>query len=625
MHFFHPIQQCAQQIYHTALPLSPTSSSLQNSCLQNVADDQLSHVTAFIGAPSTWGLLLRTIDIRPRELICIATSGQGIIAACKDIVNIYDAVTGVLKVKQFLYPPEPVTKIQASPDGSTLFFAHPSSVTMWDVQTGGLIHIFTTQSLVNDIAVSASEGYIACGLSDGSVAFWNIRTKGKGRGFGNGQPVVAICWLSPQKLAVATHNSLYIHDVAAGKTVDSLLIPDRVWGMLYFGEKHEFLVGMDEHVDRGLCSLEAISHRYPGLVLGERQSTENRGRLVRRKLYRGRWSSTYPGQLTRPTLVGNNIACINPPIGVQLFDTNSYDWTHSPPLLDVAESVAVSLNRNLVAQTKDSIQIFSTDVLMSGEARNDQRVSHIYPMGGSYIVCVLQPTRHLAILELETLRELHRNDKTLPFGSLLTKKFQTFCSLISRGVNTSLDIPAAVWAWRLGNPLPKGIKAVGQDKSWSLYGLSPACTRTAIVNTESHLRELLIYDTECGEILASPLLEGSGLGEACDLIFDSKTRFYLEIEGPRNIRIPYDITASSHPCYQYTITKGEAMEIRTRTPYTLDANCEWVLDAQSRKICWISPENLRRGKGGHFWVGPSLFMVGGDGVARKVSFREPDC
>jgi hypothetical protein len=88
MHFFHPIQQCAQQIYLTALPLSPTSSHLQNTCLQNVVDNQLSHVTAFVGAPSTWGLLLRTIDTRPRDLTCITTSGQQIIAACEDIVNI---------------------------------------------------------------------------------------------------------------------------------------------------------------------------------------------------------------------------------------------------------------------------------------------------------------------------------------------------------------------------------------------------------------------------------------------------------------------------------------------------------------------------------------------------------
>jgi WD40 repeat protein len=132
-------------------------------------------------------------------------------------------------------------KIQASPNGSTLFFAHSSSVTMWDVQTGGLIYTFNTQSArVNDIGVSISGDHIACGLSNGSVTFWNIRTK-RGRDFGDGElPVVAICWLSPQKLAVATQNTLYIRDIAAGKTMDSLSIPDHVWGMLYSGEGMNF-------------------------------------------------------------------------------------------------------------------------------------------------------------------------------------------------------------------------------------------------------------------------------------------------------------------------------------------------------------------------------------------------
>jgi hypothetical protein len=117
-------RQCAQQIYHTALPLSPTSSLLHNSCIQSVIDNQLSHVTAFSGAPSEWGLLLRTIDVRPRQLACIATSAQRIVAACEDIVNIYDAVTFVLR--QSLHIPETVTKIQGSPDGSyTVFCTFP--------------------------------------------------------------------------------------------------------------------------------------------------------------------------------------------------------------------------------------------------------------------------------------------------------------------------------------------------------------------------------------------------------------------------------------------------------------------------------------------------------------------
>lgn len=191
MYFFHPIQQCAQQVYHSALPLSPISSQLRKYSLQSVIDNQLSHVAAFSGAPDNWGLLLRTIDVRPRQITCIATSIQRIVAVCENIVNIYNAVTGV--PIQSLYVPETVIKIQGSPDGSILFFSHSYSVTMWDVQTGGLIHTFATQSEINDIAVSTTGDHITCGLSDGSIVFWNIHTKEEGKYPGDGQPVVTIC------------------------------------------------------------------------------------------------------------------------------------------------------------------------------------------------------------------------------------------------------------------------------------------------------------------------------------------------------------------------------------------------------------------------------------------------
>jgi len=616
MHFFHPIQQCAQQVYHTALPLSPTSSSLQKSYLQNVVDNQLSHVTAFIGAPSTWGLLLRTIDTRPRKLSCIATSGQGIIAACGDIVNIYDAVTGVLK--QSLSPSEPATKIQASPDGSTLFFAHSSSVTMWDVQTGGFIHTFTTKSVVNDIAVSTSGDYIACGSSDGSVRFWNTRTKKESKAFRNRQPVVTICWSSPQKLAIATRNTLCIHSVTTGGTLDSLSFPNRVWGMVYLVDRDEFLVGTSKPGPEGqeLSSLATISHRRP-----EPLEKRHRGRLVRQKICQEKQSPTHPGQLMHPTHAGKEIACITLPTGVQPFDTTSYDWINNPPLLNTAASVAVSLNRNFVAQTKDSIQIFSTDVLTSGEAQNDQRVSDIYPLGESYIICVLQPSKHLTLLELETLRELSCDDKTLPFRSLLTNGLQPFLAFVSPGVNAvDFGIPTATWL-----PAPN-IRLNITPRLWLRF--SPTYTRFVIVKDSVGLG-LQINDTKNGDVLAKLVLSLSVRKRVHGLTFDSETRFYLEINRPEHVLIPYDITASpSDSRYPYTITEGEAIdpsEFWTRTPYTLDTNCEWILDAQSRKICWISPANLRRGDGSHFWAGSSLFMVGDDGVVRKVSFREPDC
>jgi len=195
MHFFHPIQQCAQQVYHTAVPLSPTSSQLHKSCLQSVTDNQLSHVTAFSGAPSTWGSLLRTIGVGPRQLSCITTFVHGIISACGNTVEVYSIVTGVLQ--QSLCAPEPVTKIKHTPDGSIIVLVHSSSVTMWDVQTGGHIHTFSIQSRISDVAVSATS--IACSSSDGSVTSWDIFTKERGQCFSSDNPIITIDWLSHQE------------------------------------------------------------------------------------------------------------------------------------------------------------------------------------------------------------------------------------------------------------------------------------------------------------------------------------------------------------------------------------------------------------------------------------------
>ena len=245
-------------------------------------------------------------------------------------MDIYYAVTGVLQ--QFLHVPQTVTKIQASPDGSILFFSHPLSVTMWDIQTGGLIHTFITESEVSSIAVSMA--HIACGFSDGSVIFWNTHTKEKGGGFGNGQPVVSIYWLSPRKLAVATQSTLYVHDIIVGDT-SYRLIPGNVWGMVYLEDKGEFLVGASRlgmGAGQEECFFTTVAYgQWPGLEqeLPHFQSTN----LLQ--------SFVHGGQLSSPTLVDKEIVCIIPTNGVQLFNTSSYDWTNSPPLLGAATSVAV--------------------------------------------------------------------------------------------------------------------------------------------------------------------------------------------------------------------------------------------------------------------------------------------
>jgi hypothetical protein len=466
-----------------------------------------------------------------------------IVAACEGIVNVYDAVTFV--PRQSLPVPGIVTKILSSPDGSTLFFAHSHTTTMWDIQTGGLTHTFTALSKITDIAVSTKGDHIACGSSDGSVTFWNIHTKERGKGFGDGQPVVAVCWLSPDKLAVATQRTVYIHSIATGKTLNNFSVPGCVWGMVYSGNEGEFLVGAsqpDEGAGQNLYSLSIFE-----IERGHVQGRET-------KLLSQR-SPTYYRRLLSPTLVDREIMCITPPSGVQSFNTVPRKWTNNPPLLDAAISVAASLNRNLVVQTKDSIQIFSLDVLTSREARSDVRPSHVYPLGEKHIVCLLQPNRYITLLELGTLRELRPEDNISPLESLPMNQSPHARASFGRGLVAKFGVSRVMRAWQSGTPLPERARASDEDAP--LSRLSPECTQVVTV-----------YGTE-GEPVPLP-------------------------------------------------------EPRETPPYTLDENCEWVIDTKSRKICWISPGNVRRGDGGHFWAGLELVMVGDDGVVRKVSFTEPD-
>jgi hypothetical protein len=183
--------------------------------------------------------------------------------------------------------------------------------------------------------------------------------------------------------------------------------------------------------------------------------------------------------------------------------------------------------------------------------------------------------------------------------------------------------------WRSDVPLPRWTEGAEEDAL--LGGSSPTSTRIATLYGLPQ-RELRVKEVADGTILAKIPLEdnsSTGTGIAYDLTFDSETRFHLKVDGPGyHVKIPYDIIAFPSERYLYTITQGKPVPLsqpRATLPYTLDVNCEWVLDTQSRKICWIPPDVMRRSSGGYFWAGASLFMLGSDGEVRKLSFKDPDC
>lgn len=181
LHFFRPIQMSAQHIYHTALPLSPETSILRSRFYDSHPSwkkDRTTRQASSSTIPPIWGPILRTIKADLGSFTHVAVAGQKIVAVCEDnTVNVYDAVTGVLKPS--LNPPWQVTKAEGSPDGSILFFAHQSvcEITVWDTQTGGLIYTLTTTFEISDIAVSLGGKYLASCSSDGTFRSWKVESR----------------------------------------------------------------------------------------------------------------------------------------------------------------------------------------------------------------------------------------------------------------------------------------------------------------------------------------------------------------------------------------------------------------------------------------------------------------
>ena len=103
-----------------------------------------------------------------------------------------------------------------------LFCTHRESpsITLWDIQTGGLVHTFTLTMEATDTAISLNGRYLACGLSDGTVNTWEVANRTGGPAFESGSLIACLCWLAPEEqLMVVNGASLHIRDIASGSVL----------------------------------------------------------------------------------------------------------------------------------------------------------------------------------------------------------------------------------------------------------------------------------------------------------------------------------------------------------------------------------------------------------------------
>jgi WD40 repeat protein len=167
------IRDSPSEIYHHALPFSPSSSWLRE-CYSSVLSREVRVVK---GLQAKWGICSLTVsfDCSPQTL-----------AYWKDIVavglesgniNVLDAISGI-RTSVLSGHTGWVWSLAFSSDGMFLVSgSDDKTIKLWDIQTGGIVKTFCGHTgRVCSVSVSPDHTTIASGSDDKTVRSWDIRT-----------------------------------------------------------------------------------------------------------------------------------------------------------------------------------------------------------------------------------------------------------------------------------------------------------------------------------------------------------------------------------------------------------------------------------------------------------------
>ena len=170
---FDAIQGSPSHIYHSALPLCPTSSWLY----YHYNTELLQEVKVVKGIPAGWGKCSRTVSLgsTPR----VHTSWKDLVVASlysNDIITI-NATTGV-HLSIISGHTVMVESLSFSPDGLFLISGDEAgTIKLWDIQTGGIIKTLSGHSKgVTCVSISPDHTMIASGSGDNTIHLWNTWT-----------------------------------------------------------------------------------------------------------------------------------------------------------------------------------------------------------------------------------------------------------------------------------------------------------------------------------------------------------------------------------------------------------------------------------------------------------------
>jgi WD40 repeat protein len=169
---FEIIHKSPSHIYHSALPLSPSSTLLHKfHCAK------LSQIVKGVkGVPVEWGMCSRTVVLGSCT-VALSHHKSVIAVASGPRVVILNRITGN-QVALFSGHKMHVASLMFASDGSSLVSgSYDRTTKLWDVQTGGIIKTYTGPTdRVLDVSISADSTLIASGSTDCTIHLWETKT-----------------------------------------------------------------------------------------------------------------------------------------------------------------------------------------------------------------------------------------------------------------------------------------------------------------------------------------------------------------------------------------------------------------------------------------------------------------
>ena len=170
---FDTVCNSPSHIYHSALPLSPSSSGLHESYGAEISQE----VKVVKGLSAGWGTCSRTVLFGTGIFSLSYWNKIIAVGTVHGSITIIDAVTGSQTAVFSGHTDGTYSVVFASDGRSLVSGGSDRTVKLWDMQTGGVVRTFSGHTdIVRSVSISADYTTIASGSWDKTTRLWNIHT-----------------------------------------------------------------------------------------------------------------------------------------------------------------------------------------------------------------------------------------------------------------------------------------------------------------------------------------------------------------------------------------------------------------------------------------------------------------